>query len=342
MIVQLEGVALLLEFARIYLQLRDIAQYEQVDEEDLAESVREWFDLPAFPKLYQLQKLCHRLGIRISEMPLREGGPAATNGWYEETTPIIKYQPDARAEHSVGHGVREIIEIAFKRAVPDYLGIETSDNDVMNPRSDRFAAALLMSKEPTKQRLQELGFDLVQFSAETDRPLSATLTRCQTVFENANDKPVAAFWLFESPWSHKPADRAVPRDFRVVSSARTDGFTPAVRLGRALSGTWTTVPKWTDSGSKHWLVAEAVEHRQVRADFYEGANVLGDQGYVVAVEPILVNYRLLKTAAGKRGRVDVTRRVPRQAVMTAVRLDCKDSVRPWLERIKLWDLANIA
>ncbi len=340
--VQVEGVALLIEFASLYLRLRDIAHFDQVDEEDLAESVREWFILPEFPRLYQLQKLCRSLGIRLSEMPLREDGAAATNGWYEDSTPVIKYQPDDRAEHSVGHELREIIEIAFKRAAPDYVGIDTSENDLMNPRSDRFAACLLMSKEPTRQLLKQLGFDLVQFSAETDRPLSAAVTRCQTVFADAGDSPVAAFWLFESPWSHKPAYRATPHDFRVVSSARINGFTPSVRLGRALSGVWATAPRWTDFGSQHRLVAEAVEGGQVRADFYEGANPLGDQGYVFAVEPILLKYRLLKTAAGKRGRIDVTRRVPRQAVMTAVRLDGKDCVRPWLERLDLWNLACIA
>ena len=93
-----------------------------------------------------------------------------------ETAILLK--PDLstrRAETTLGHEIRELIENAFKRVSPRYVGLDTSDNPAMNLESEQFAALLLMQGQAMHQRLDQIGFDLVRFAGERRRSLSSVI-----------------------------------------------------------------------------------------------------------------------------------------------------------------------
>jgi hypothetical protein len=71
--------------------------------------------------------------------------------------------PQARAETTFCHELREVLENAFKRVKPSYRGLDTHNNAVMNPKSDHFAAHLLMGSEASRD-CRSAGYDFIRFA----------------------------------------------------------------------------------------------------------------------------------------------------------------------------------
>ena len=158
-----EGTEGLLDWSRSFLRDRGIHHFSEVDDEELAESFRAAFDIPAFIRLNDLREVCRTLGIVLEDLAPISDELFGLNGWYDDGAPIISLNPDqanTRAQHTLGHEVRETIENAFKRTGLQYNGLDTSDNPRMNPRSDRFASRLLMPTHASRELLEELGYDL--------------------------------------------------------------------------------------------------------------------------------------------------------------------------------------
>ena len=64
-----------------------------------------------------------------------------------------------RAETTLCHEIREVVENVFRRENPAYVGLDTRDNKTMNPESDHFASCLLMQAEASRDAPQANGFD---------------------------------------------------------------------------------------------------------------------------------------------------------------------------------------
>ena len=316
----------LLDFATGFLKSRGITNHEQVHTEELVEDLRASFGVPPFPRLTDLRELYRQLGISLGRLPAVSEELLALHGWHEEGEPIVKVRGDLlskREEHSLGHEVREVLENAFKRVDADYLGLETNDNDVMNPRSDHFASCLLMPAFESRELLAHLGYDFVTFARETNRSVSSVVIRAQSLFSaKAGVGPVAGLWLFEAPWELVATHGATPEDMRMTLSAQLNGFSQAKGRGQAAQVARDVFPAKKSSAASQALVREAIDEKGTSGCLLAGFDLFAERDFVVAVEPIFA------------------RGTPWLALMTAVRLDCRQMVRPWAERVDIWRVAE--
>ena len=226
---------LLSEFARAYI--RDKAHHDDVRTEDLAEAFRAYFQLPPFPTLADLQRLCRRSGVTLKALPAKGGRLDGLNFRHAENAPEIHIREDLkrmRAETTLCHEIREVLEGAFRRENPAYVGLDTWDNKTMNPESDHFAACLLMQAEASRKLLARNGFDLVSFSRETRRSLPSVVLRLQSLFSIASGEkhPHAGVWLFEAPWALAAKGKAGPADMSAKHQAYLCGFSTAKDKGQ--------------------------------------------------------------------------------------------------------------
>lgn len=305
------------DFAQLFL--RNKTHHEDVRTEDLAEAFRATFDLPAFPGLDDLHAVCERVDVKLSSLPLVDG-IAAVNLWTPDNGHQIFLEAGistAFAETTLCHELREVIEQAFGRAKPSYVGIETHSPE-MHGRSERFAGTLLMQRSASLEMLKLLGYDLVTFAVMTRRSLPSVIMRARELFAAKHGEGVfGGAWLFEAPWNRESAGVGIT-DLRVTHEAHFRGFSlkkgskgPAVMARPAFPRAGSSVADF---------VASTLAFRRRRPVLMELNNLdlFGQHNFLIAAEPILN-----------------ANRVPSKIVMTAVRRDFEPNVQAWIRRLNV-------
>ena len=292
----------------------------RVRAEPLAEAFREAFGLPAFPKEADLHRVMRELRVTTKLLP--QGAPMdGLNLWHPRTGVEIFLREDlsrARTETTLSHELREVLENAFKRTDRSYKGIETHNNDRMNPESDRFAAYLLMQTEPSQQLFMEVGFDPVQFAYEAGRSLASVIIRMQTLFPIGCTvaAPVAGYWLYEAPWQAVREMAATSNELVARDIQALNGFSLAksrVRSQRAAA----ILPASRSRASEIPEIEQAIAERRATANFTAALDLFGDEQYLLVAEPVFYGA------------------TPWKVVLAAVRKESIPLVRPWLARANL-------
>jgi len=317
-----ERIPPILAFAADYLRSRGIKSHKDVRSDDLADAVRAVIGSPKFPTKADLLRLYEAFDISLQRLP-PVGRLDGLNGWYGDGRPIVSFREDVlirRQEQTLGHEVREVIENAFKRVDPDYEGLPTDDNPVMNKESDYFASCLLMPREESRSRLLELDYDYVRFGRELRRPLSSVVARSQSLFpQNSGLGPVAALWLFEISWEQLTKGTARVEDMKVQAESKLNGFSTAKDAGPVAEVARLLFPHRQSRVGEFQFVKRAVETRRPQGQILK-VDLFGDRDFLVVVEPI--------SSSGQ----------PWQALMTAVRLDCARMIEGWLQRLGMRSL----
>ncbi len=297
-------------FARAYI--RDKSHHDDVRTEDLAEAFRAYFQLPPFPTLTNLQLLCRRLGVTLRALPAKVGSPDGLNFQFAENAPEIHIREDLnrrRAETTLCHEIREVLENAFRRENPAYVGLDTRDTKTMNPESDHFASCLLMQAEASRQLLTRNGFDLPSFSRKTGRSLPSVVLRLQSLFSIASREkhPHAGVWLFEAPWALAAKGKAGPADMSAKHQAYLCGFSTGKGKGREALSSRAYFPARGSEAASFDLARIAVEANEpVKMGDVIGYEMMKDAPgfwayeFLIVAEPIPFRsapWRLLVVAA---------------------------------------------
>jgi hypothetical protein len=307
---------LLEDFALDYL--RDKDHHRDVKTEDLAEAFRAFCGLPPFPTLRHLQSICEKLGIALEELEARVPGLSAinTSTGARHSIYVRRDVSVAHVESSICHELREVIEQTFRRVRPDYEGIETHDNPVMNPRSDHFAGCLLMQGDVTKTMIESLGYDFVAFADRVGRSLSSVIVRAQELYSVSQPIGiVGGVWLFELPWTEVPAQFIPPTALRLSQKAHLSGFSIQSRKKGERSPHGIYFPRRGSVVVDFDIALRAYRSRAPIIALVEGFDLFPDRNFLVAAEPI------------------VSGGVPWRILMTAVRNDYVDRVEPWTARL---------
>jgi hypothetical protein len=184
---------------------RDLRHHLEVNEEEVAGAFRQFVKLAPFPNEAALRSACRTMGIQVGFFPDSNTTLRAANVWHRGDAPRIYLNRNLRGgaiDRLLGHELRELIEDAFKRTNSRYEGLDTRDNFLMNPVSERFVDSLLLPARSSVLLLRELDFDPIVFSRVTSRPLPSVLVRMEQLLcrRRADGCPRAGFWLFEAPW----------------------------------------------------------------------------------------------------------------------------------------------
>ena len=307
------------DFAAAYV--REMDDPAVISEEDLADAFRQYFNLSLFPSLNELVAVCKRLHITLRRLP-PEVPLTGLNTWHPEHGHEIHLRDDgvlARLEHTLSHELREVIEQALGRAWGRYIAIDTSDNRLMNPRSDRFAACLLLDSVATRGRLAQLGFDLVAFAQEKGRSLSSVVLRAQEIYP-AKQPPgiVGGVWLFQANWQPTSEDPVCLTDLRLRYKAHLCGFSlskssrrPADRVAREI------FPRGDCSADQFEVAARAWLLRKPAIAAIGGFDLFSAHNFIALAEPIM------------------TRGIMRSLLMIAVRREFQRRIEPLLSRLGL-------
>jgi hypothetical protein len=308
----------LLDFGRNYLDSKGITHYNSVRTEELADTFRAWFHVPPLAKLPDLHALCRRTGIKVTDLPALPNLDGV-NVWYEGGKPTIHLREDlllCRAETTLGHEIREVVETTFVKVRSDYVGLDTSDNDAMNQKSDRFAGCLLMPAAESRALMADLGYDLLLFSRETGRSLPSVLIRAQQLFsETSGLGPVAGIWLFEAPWPKVEAGVSRLSDMSVTLRAHLNGFSIDQGKGQAAKLARLVFPARRSRGSDFEIVRDCLADGRPIAREIRGFDLFRERDYLLVAEPLFV-----------RGR-------PWRVLVTTVRMDNLHLVRAWRARL---------
>ncbi len=310
------------EFASAFLRARN--NPSTIRDEDLADTFRSHFGLSPYPPWSQLTSVCKQLGIEVRRLP-RGVDPDGLNSWdeiYGHKIHLNDSIEQCRMETTLGHELREVLEQAFGRVPGRYVALDTSNNRIMNPHSDRFAGALLLHGATTRLRLEELGFDLVALARQTGRSLSSVILRVQELYP-ADEPPgvVGGMWLFEAS---RGAYRVRIEDFRVKYKAHVCGFSVAKASARPADQIARQIFPRTDSALVNFSAAvEAYGTRLPKIEQVEGLDLFGQHNYIVVAEPIVVG------------------RVLRGVLMTAVLREYEPKLAPWLARLAMSGAANL-
>lgn len=308
----------LLDFARGFLTARSISHFTQVRTEELADEFRSFFEVGAFIHYHDLESLFERLGVRFQRFSRELAGLDGMNVWYGDQDPIV-YVPDGasrRIEHTLGHELRELIENAFRRVEPSYIGLDTNDNKMMNPESDHFAACLLMPAAASRKLMTDSGFDFIWFARLTSRSLSSVIRRAQTLYpKGCGDGPIGGAWLFEAPWAEVTNASVSSSRMPLTTSAKLCGFSMAKAGGMAAQYAREIFPGKGDNAADHSLVVQALQTGATTYTWQDGLDLFPERNFLLVAEAV---------------RVSGT---PRQALLTAIRRDCLTYVLPRLDRI---------
>jgi hypothetical protein len=295
--------------------IRDIEHFDDVRSEDLAEAFRGFLELPPFPKLDHLRVGCRQLGIPI--WSLSDGPPEVDGANFStpvQTAILIRSDLElSRAETTLTHEVREVLENAFIRVKPGYVGRTTSDNRAMNGASDRFGGFLLMETKASHRKMVENGYDPLTFAAQTGRSLPSVMKRTQTLYSARSSlpAPVMGVWLFEAPWKLVRDGQVELNDLKLVSSSKLAGFSQ--RKGTAARDVFPRKP--ASAADFRLTTAAAADQRATAAMIREmGITRAGD--FLALAEPVV--------------RFGNTWRV----LLSAVRQDGIEEMRPRLERLE--------
>jgi hypothetical protein len=305
------------DFARNFL--RDINHHGDVRTEHLAEAFREYFGLPPLPSLADLYGLCRRLGVEVGTLPPGPSGLLAVNVWYDSQGPAILMEQELttkRAETTLGHELREVLENAFKLVKPSYVGLDTRDNKKMDPESECFAGCLLMQAQASRERLHQLGYDVATFSMETGRSLPSVILRAQQLFPSGSESsPVAGMWLFEAPWGKVRDGSGTADSLKLRYRAHLSGF--SIDKGGSASSKLAHLvfPSRSAAAGDFRLSLQCLADRRPVVASVSGFDLFGQHDYLVAAEPFF--------AVG----------VPWRVLMTAVRRDCEHLVAPYIRRL---------
>lgn len=304
-------------FSRAFLQ--NIGHYGDIRTEFLAQQFREWFCLPKFPGLGDLLEVCERLGINIERMYLPPSLPGA-NYWHATGSPSIVLSDDisiAYTETTLGHELREILENAFKRFFPTYVGLNTSDNHSMNRESDQFSGCLLMPADESREMLRNIGYDFMLFSSSMGRSLPSVIVRSRELFSSvaAVDGPVGGLWLFEAPWEAVTTWSVRFEELRVTHQAVLGGF--SLRKNGPMDAKLARIalPSKGDVASDYSVIHEALDTRHAVRFKVGGFDLFGDCDLVGVVEPLVAHDN------------------PWRALLTVIRQDSVKKVGPWLDRV---------
>jgi hypothetical protein len=239
----------------------------------------------------------------------------------EGAAPTILLRPDiatARAETSLGHELREIIENAFKRVSSMYRGLETNNNPRMNPKSDRFASSLLMPTADSRELLARLGYDLLLFSKQTGRSLPSVVVRAESLFPASDATgPLAGAWLFEAPWRKVQTRKSTWTDLNLSVSAVMNGFSTKVGCVGYEGQLKGVFPASGSNAYDHSLACDSLITRRPSATLLMSADRFSHRAdYFLVAEPLAV------------------RGYPWRVLLTAINSDeTRGSAEPWLERV---------
>ncbi len=303
-------------FAERYIGPFD--HFSQIDAEHLAKAVRRAFNLPLLPSPPDLECLIAHLGIGIARERFRAtvSFPGA-NDWPSDGRPMIHLRDGVEgpfASMTFGHELREILENAFRRVKPTYVGLDTWDNAAMHRESERFAAALLMPASTMRSLLLRTGFDAARIAHDTGRSLSSVILRIEEVAaRSANADAVnIGFWLYEAPWV-EAGDRAiVATDVAMKVCA---GIGECTRWFRRSGLAPAFVPTRGSRAIDHWLVAEAVQHGAV-AVAEPDAWIGHPRDFILIAEPLSMAMP------------------SRKVLLTAIDREAVDYAGPWLLRFE--------
>lgn len=305
------------DFARAFI--RDKRHYHDVRTEELAEAFRRWFHLPAFLALHDLHQLCVDLGIPVKPLPGESDSLSGLNTWTQSeghTIYLSSSATTAHAEHTLGHELREVIELTFARVNPAYVALDISDNKLMNQESNHFAACLLMQAQASHELLAGMGYDFYAFADATGRSLASVVLRAQELYPTkSNAGFVGGLWLFEIPWARRGIEYVGPADLKLTQRAHLRGFSLA--KGNALRARLarSTFPQRGSSAADQHVTLRAFRSRRPYLTRISGFDMFDEHNFLVGAEPVLVT------------------NVPRYILMTAVRRDYEDRVEPWLARL---------
>ncbi len=308
----------LLNFATAYVA--PFSNYSEIRTEHLADAFRGHFGLSSFPTMQQLEECCASMGIELASMQISIDDLDGINAWYGEGNPLIQLRPDltlARAETTLGHELREVIENAFVKVKPTYVPLLTHNNRRMNRQSDHFAACLLMESGATRRSLTSLGYDYVEFSRQSGRSLPSVIVRLQTLYPAGSSEatPVGGVWLFEAPWVDVKQGRSRARDLRVLYGAKLNGFSTS-RAKRSLTAALArdVFPRIGQRAEGMQCVADALVIQQPTSRVVRGFDLFRERDWLLVAEPFHV------------------RGYPWRCLLTAARLDFQGTVQPWLTR----------
>ena len=306
------------EFARTYI--RDKAHHDDVRTGDLSEAFRAYFQLPPFPTLTDLQLLCRRSGVTLKALPAEVGSLDGLNFQLAENAPEIHIREDLkrmRAETTLCHEIREVLENAFRRENPDYVGLDTRDNKRMNPESDHFASCLLMQAEASRKLLARNGFDLVSFSRETGRSLPSVVLRLRSLFSMASGErhPYAGVWLFEAPWALAAKGKAGAADMFPRYQAYLCGFSTTKGKGR--EALLPRVPMKGSAAASLERGRKAVEDNKPLRTNLIGFDQFKEHDFIIVAEPISL------------------RSAPWRLLVVAMREDDAAAFDGWLKRLSV-------
>lgn len=305
------------EFARQFIAGK--TSHEHVRTEELAEAFRRYMLLPPFPTIRELLRVCGNLRIKVERLPLPMEG-SGINVWSRANGHEIYVDDEIslrRAEHTICHELREVLEQTFCRVSPAYQGLDTHDNKRMNPESDHFAACLLMQAEASRDLFRDLGYDVVSFAEQSGRSLSSVIQRAQELFSAKQDEgPTAGIWLFSLPWDERKAGAGVAvANLRVSHLAHLRGFS----IGKPRRGMPQPIreafPRRGSCAAQFEATLAAFRRCRPFVMEADGFDLFGEHDFIVLAEPL------------------ISRNVPWQILMAAVRRDCEPQVRPWLARL---------
>jgi hypothetical protein len=309
----LSGASRLESFAREYIA--PFNHHAQVRSEHLAEAVRAAFGLPDFPREVHLRRLCDEVGIDLGALPFAVDGLKGINQQYG-ATPSILLAEDLHTrlvETTIPHELREVLENTFSAVDSTYVGLNTHDNKVMNPRSDRFAGFLLMPTRPSRALLKAVGYDLLEFSRRTERSLPSVLLRAQQLYSSRSGAggPVMGAWLFQADWDLVASGPVAGTDIRLCYSTVLSGFSQAKGRPEA-----ELFPRQGHSVVDFRITRLALDEPGVVARRLTIGLFEDDDYFVVAEREVRF---------GK----------PWRMLLTAVRIDQISLLQPWLERLGL-------
>lgn len=299
--------------------LASTALGDSINDEDLADFLRDRFQLGPFPRDRELLGLLKELGIAIG--PLKGGTSLhGANFFHPATGPVIRIREEinrARYETTICHELREVLENAFRRVDPCYSGTTTHDNKSMNPRSDRFAGALLMAAQDSRDLLAALGFDPIAFTVRTGRSLSSVLYRMQSLFPAGCPfpAPVAGFWLYEPPFEEM-GDVGTPLQLAARHLVPLNGFSTARAKARSAAVAHVLPARLSTVANSPDALMAATSGRPICRTL-PALDLFGEETYVLIVEPVLRTSRISKV------------------LLAAVRKDGICLVEPWLSRLEV-------
>ena len=257
-----------------------VDDWDEPCEAELAEGFRSTLNLPTFPQARDLRRALADLEVPVWDLPAPPPGLHALN--YSTPLETVVHVDTGVPDQSwaLAHEIREILERAIERVNPGYKALPTHDNVAMNPRSERFAAALLLSRWPLEERLNELGYDLVAFAREADHSIAAVIRRVKRLYSGPTWLPAIAIWYFEDQC--RTAERSVGTSSRWILSETAVG-------GGIATGRWDAElsPEWRAPKIVRDAAVLSLAQGAPAACSSAGSDIFGSN-YLITAEPLYV------------------------------------------------------